>query len=136
MYVDSNVLILASLDGGRLGTDAGEFLRRVKEGRVNAALSPLVLDEVMWALQKTLGRENADRTVTGIMALPFSWLDIGYGSIRHARRHFRNGLDPRDAFHAGVMNDYSINEIVSEDAHFDMIKEIRRISIKDALKGR
>lgn len=136
MYLDSNELIYAAVDNTLTGSDARALLKLVREGRLNAAVSPLVLDEVMWSVQKSAGRESADRTATGIMALPLSWLDIAYTCIRHARSYYRAGLNPRDAFHAGIMKDYSINEIVSEDAHFDKIPGIRRLSIKDALKSR
>jgi hypothetical protein len=136
MFVDSNVLIFAALDSGQLGSDANKFLQLVKEGHIKATLSPMVINEVMRAIQKGQGREQADRIVTGIMLLPFSWLDIGYSCIHHARRHFKAGLDPTDAFHVAVMNDYSIDMIVSEDTHFDKVQGIKRISIKEAISGK
>lgn len=135
MYLDSNVFIYAAMDKSDAGAEARALLKLIREGRINAAVSPLVLDEVMWTVQKSTGRECADLVVTGIMALPLSWLDTAYSCIRHARAYYLEGLDPRDAFHAGVMKDYSINEIVSEDVHFDKIKGLTRISIKDAVRG-
>lgn len=134
MYIDSNILIFAILDEGRLGADANTFLRRIREGEIKASISPLVLDEVMWALQKTIGREETDLAIEGILGLPLTWLDIGFSCIQHARRHFIEGLDPRDAFHVAIMNDYDVNLIVSEDIHFDKIKEIKRKGISEAIK--
>ena len=133
MYLDSNILIFAALDNGQRGADAIKLLRMIRDGHIKANSSPLVVNEVMRATQRALGREQADRIVAGMMLLPFSWLDIGYGCIHHARRHFKNGLDPTDAFHAAVMNDYNLSVIVSEDAHFDKVEGITRISIREAL---
>ena len=133
MYLDSNVLIFAALDNGQFGSDANKLLRMVREGQIKASISPMVLNEVMRASQKALGREQADRIVTGIMLIPFSWLDIGYGCIHYARRHFKNGLDPTDAFHAAIMNEYNLSLIVTEDSHFDNVEGIKRISIREAL---
>ena len=50
MYVDSNVLIFAALDSGRIGADANRFLRLIREGRIRASVSPMVLNEVMRAI--------------------------------------------------------------------------------------
>jgi predicted nucleic acid-binding protein len=136
MYVDSNVLIFAALDSGRIGADANRFLRLIREGRIRASVSPMVLNEVMRAIQKAIGREQANRLTAAIMLLPFSWLDIGYSCIPHAQRHFKKGLDPTDAFHAAIMNDYNISIIISEDAHFDKVEGIKRISIKGAVNGK
>ena len=90
----------------------------------------------MWVLQKSTGRERTNRIVSGIISTPFTWLDVAYSCVESARSYFQQGLDPRDAFHAAVMNDYGINLIVSEDAHFDKIGGIKRITIKEALKGK
>jgi len=38
-----------------------------------------------------------------------------------------NGITWRDAIHAATMINNGINEIISTDAHFDLIPEIKRI---------
>jgi predicted nucleic acid-binding protein len=67
------------------------------------------------------------------LAIPFIWLDVSFGCIRHAQVRFREGLDPRDAFHAAVMDHYGLDEIVSEDIHFNKVKGIRRKTIKETI---
>jgi hypothetical protein len=136
MFFDSNVLLFAFLDKGQLGEDANELLRMVRDGSVKAEISPLVLDEVMWALKKTIGREQTDRVIGGIMMLPFIWLDLSFGCIRHARARFRDGLDPRDAFHAAVMDENGLDVIISEDIHFDNVDGVHKKTIKGAITGR
>lgn len=136
LYIDSNVFLFAALDTGKAGDDAKALLRLVSDGKIKAAISPLVLDEVMWGVQKTMGRDYSGRYVSGIISTPFTWLDISFSCVETARSYYKQGLNPRDAFHAAVMSDYDINVIVSEDAHFDKIKDLRRISLNEALKGR
>jgi predicted nucleic acid-binding protein len=135
LYLDSNVFLFAALDTGKTGDDAKALLKRVSDGSIKAAISPLVLDEVMWGVQKIMGREYSNRYVAGIISTPFTWLDIAFSCVEIARSYYKQGLNPRDAFHAAVMTDYGINVIVSEDAHFDKIKDLKRISIKEAFKG-
>jgi predicted nucleic acid-binding protein len=136
MYVDANVIIYAALDNTETGDMARELLRRVGSGKFQAAISALVVDEVLWGIQKIRGRQAAADFGRLMLSMPFSWLDASYTSIRYAVDFYKNGLDPRDAFHAGIARDYSIHEIVSEDSHFDGLREIRRKSIKQALNGR
>jgi predicted nucleic acid-binding protein len=133
MFLDSNVLLFAHLDKGQSGEEANELLRMVRDGRLRAAISPLVLDEFMWGLKKVIGREQTDHAIGSIMAIPFIWLDVSFGCIRHARARFMEGLDPRDAFHAAVMDHYGLDEIVSEDIHFNKVKGIRRKTIKETI---
>ena len=71
LYLDSNVFLFAALDTGKLGIDAKALLRRVSDGKIKAEISPLVLDEVMWELQKALGREFTDRVMAGITSTQF-----------------------------------------------------------------
>jgi len=136
LFLDANVLVHAALDTRELGEDAWKLLKLLKARTLSLSITPLVVDETLWGIQKESGKEAALRFGEILLSMPFTWLDVGHSSVGHALEFYRQGLDPRDAFHAAVMKDFGINEILSEDPHFDRIKEIRRISIKDALKGR
>ena len=39
------------------------------------------------------------------------------------------GLKPRDAFHASMMEDFGVTELVSDDRDFDKVKWIKRIKL-------
>jgi predicted nucleic acid-binding protein len=136
LYLDANILIYAALDTTDRGENASALLKMLKARTVSISISPLVVDEVLWGIQKVSGKESASRFGELLLSMPFTWLDLSQSSVKPAIEYYKRGLGPRDAFHAAVMKDYGINEILSEDAHFDRIKDIRRISIKDALKGR
>jgi len=136
MYIDANVIIYAALDNTKLGDNARELMRKFGSKEIPAAISALVVDEVLWGIQKIRGREAAADFGRIMLSMPFSWLDAGYTSIRHALEFYKQGLDPRDAFHAGIMKDYNIDEILTEDPHFNKLKGVRRKSIKDAIYGK
>jgi predicted nucleic acid-binding protein len=95
----------------------------------------LVVDEVLWSIQKVSGKESARQFGDLLLSMPFSWLDMSVSTVRLALSFYKRGLGPRDSFHAAAMADYGIRELLSEDIHFDRIREIRRIGIKQALKG-
>ena len=136
MYIDANVIIYAALDNTELGEKARELMRKFGSKEIQAAISALVVDEVLWGVQKIRGREAAADFGKIMLSMPFSWLDAGYTSVRHALEFHKQGLDPRDAFHAGIMKDYNLHDILSEDTHFDKVKGVRRKSIKDAIDGK
>jgi len=39
------------------------------------------------------------------------------------------GLKPRDAFHAAIMEDLGVNEIVTDDTDFDKLESTKRIRL-------
>ena len=133
MYIDANVIIYAALDNTKLGDTARELLRRSGPDKIPAAISALVFDEVLWAIQRMSGRQAAAEFGKILLSMPFSWLNAGYASVKHALAFYKQGLDPRDAIHAGIMRNCHVHEIISEDAHFDGLKEIKRTSIADAV---
>jgi uncharacterized protein len=134
MYIDANVFIFAALDNGDIGKNARELLKKIEDRKLVAAVSPLVFDEVIWVIQKISGRDDAQKIGLGLLSMPLSWLDVGYTSIQHSMDAYKVGLDPRDAIHVGIMTDYNLNVIISEDKDFDKIQSIKRKSIEMVLK--
>ena len=134
MYIDSNIFIFAVIDQGEDGQNARKFVELIQSGKVSAFISPLVLDEVVWKVQGETDRTTAESAGRGLIALPFNWLDITYFSALRALDHYKNGLDPRDALHVAVMQEYGIDVIISEDSDLDGVKGIERRNLKQALK--
>jgi len=139
MYLDSNVFIYAALDKGEMGGSARDLLRLIQDDKATAMVSPLVFDEVLWIVQKMADRDSAKAIAQGMLELPLRWVDVGYTSVKQAMPAYDSGLDPRDAMHVGIMADYDIGVIVSEDKDFDRIHTIKRKTIgtvvKELMKG-
>jgi predicted nucleic acid-binding protein len=128
-------LVYAALDTTGRGENSWALLRKLKTRAIALSISPLVVDEVLWSIQKVSGKESAGQFGDLLLSMPFSWLDMSVSTVRLALGFYKRGLGPRDSFHAAAMADYGIRELLSEDIHFDRIREIRRIGIKQALKG-
>ena len=129
MYIDSNIFIYAAIDNTEKGEKARKIIEKIAKGEIKAHISPLVIDEVMWIVQKMVGRDVAYKVVRLIFSLPLIWLDISYETTKLAMEIYQKGLDPRDSFHIGVMKEYNILEILSEDKDFDNIIDVKRISL-------
>ena len=133
MYIDANVFVYAALDRGEKGEIARKIIDNISDGKTTAAISALVCDEVAWIVQKLTDRSASFETLSLIIELPLTWLDITYNCMIHALEYYKKGLDPRDALHLGIMKEYNINVIMSEDTDFDSVPGIDRWSLKRAI---
>ncbi len=132
MYIDSYILIYSALDNGELGGSCRNFLDQIIKGKVSAASSYLVLDEVLWILQKEMGKEDALKAVKMFLSMPVKWIDVKREVVYYwLNIYSRSDLDPRDALHLATMKEVGLTTIVTEDKDFEDIEGIQRIDIKE-----
>jgi hypothetical protein len=100
---------------------------------IAAATSALSFDEVFWIVKKHRDFMSALRAAKALLEVPnLTFLEVNDETLWSAynlAEKYR--LDPRDAIHIACALDHAIFTIISEDEHFDKVKEIRRISILD-----
>lgn len=132
-YLDSNVFIHAALNDQETGMAARELFTKLVSRSEQAASSTLTLDEVAWNILKHQGKEKMLNLCRNFLANPcIAWIEptpeIMKKSLDLIERY---DLDPRDAIHAATCQSKGIRELVSDDAHFDRIKEtnIKRIGL-------
>ncbi len=136
MYVDSNIFVFAALDTDKNGKYARRFIELAENNKINVFISPLVFDEVLQIIHKLANKRVSERIGKSLLSLPASWLDVTYNAAIYAFEYYELGLAPRDAMHAGVMRDYGITIIVSEDSDFDNIPYIERQTLEEVLEKR
>lgn len=130
-YLDANFFILYNFDQ----TPRGERARKIQADIVageEAVTSSLALDEVMWVLIRNRKAEVLRETIEDIYAVPNLDVRDVSGSIPLDALDFieKYRLRPRDAFHAAVMKDLGLSEIVSDDSDFDRVEWIKRIKLE------
>jgi len=134
-YVDTNVIIYHLIGDSIYGENARSYLEKVAEGERHAVSSVYLFAEVYATLrmfkktQKEIYRHLDDLSKIGI-----EFLDLNFYILRSALEEFKAGLKFGDAIHLKTMEEYDVNDIVSEDKDFDPIEGINRISLKKALK--
>ena len=131
MYVDSNIFIYAAIDNTEKGEKARKIIEKITKGELKAYASPLVWDEVIWVVQKFTNRDIALEVGKLILELPLIWLDISYETVKSSMNFYKRGMNPRDAVHLGVMEEYNISEILTEDKDFNKIPEIKKYKMAD-----
>ncbi len=135
VYLDSNVFIYPVIydESIPLASKSKIILMAIEEGKIVASTSLLTWDEVVWVVLKILGREDAlmqGRKLLGFPKLQF--IEVDEAIILKAQSLIESyNLKPRDAIHAASALLSGSNVIVSEDRDFDVIKELKRISITD-----
>ncbi|MBI4176320.1 MAG: type II toxin-antitoxin system VapC family toxin [Candidatus Aenigmarchaeota archaeon] len=132
IYVDSNIFISAVLYGDAGAQKAKSLLIEIAEGRMPAYTSTLTWDELVWAISKLSGKEKANVEGRKFMEFPnLRFVPADFQIISEAQRLMEKyGIRPRDAIHASSALSKGLNKMVSEDADFDSIREIKRISLQ------
>ncbi|MEX2706861.1 MAG: type II toxin-antitoxin system VapC family toxin [Candidatus Freyrarchaeum guaymaensis] len=133
-YFDSNVFIYAVIYSKAVpqATEARVILECTEKGLVKAYTSTLTWDELVWVVRKTLGRRDAEDKGRMLLQFPnLKFINVGESTILQAQKLVeRYGLKPRDAIHAAAALDKNLT-MVSDDTDFDVVKGLKRISIKE-----
>ena len=129
-YVDANIFISNLIGDNRLGEAAQLYLESVASGREAAATSVHTMIEIYAFLKgKKLSEQKIagilkDISLHGVMLLPF-----GPHIFEEALPMANKGLKLGDAIHYVTMVKNDFHEIVSDDAHFDNLRNIKRVDL-------
>ena len=127
LYLDANIFIYAAINTEELGKKAEVLLEKIQRGEETAKTSALTFDEVFWAIRKhdlRLALEVCEALLNfpNLEIIPAD-RELALSALQLIREC---NLAPRDALHAATAIAEKVDCIVSTDAHFDKIKELRR----------
>lgn len=130
LYLDANFFIFANFDTTPKGEKARKILHGIAEGQ-EAVTSVLALDEVMWDIIRNKKETELRDVIEEIYSIKNMTVKEVSSSVPLAALDFMEiyKLKPRDAFHAAVMKQFGITNIVSDDTDFDAIRGIKRIRL-------
>ena len=131
-YIDSNVFIYPILYQGKKTDNAKKILSKMVDGEITCATSSLTLDEIMWIVMNETDREKALQIGKDIMTLPnLKILDVTNEHIMQSITLMEKykKLKPRDAIHLAICTTAGIFRFITDDADFDHISEINRITL-------
>jgi uncharacterized protein len=129
-FLDTNIFLRHLLqDDPDHSPRASTFLKRIEEGEVKVRTSDTMIFETVFTLQKVYRRPKAAirDTLLPLLELP----GIVLPNKRQYRKVFElyveNNLPFADAYHAVLMRQLKLTEIVSFDTDFDRIEGLTRI---------
>ena len=128
LYLDANIFVFSILNTESYGNRAEALLQKIQRGEEKAMTSVLTIDEVFWAVKRNRGIEKALEAGQALLAFPNLEVvaankEIAFMALQIIEE-FR--LDPRDAFHAATAIIEKADCIVSNDLHFDRVKNLKR----------
>src|SRR6266511_3970938 len=128
-FIDSNLFLrhLRQDDPDRSKRSTA-YLAQIERGEVQGRISDLVVFEVVYTLQRTYKQPKAAirDALLPLIELPGIILP---GKRRYRRvfdHYIRHNISFADAFHAVLMGQLKITEVMSFDAEFDRIPGIKR----------
>ena len=133
VYLDANVFIFAILGKDSRAEKAILLLNEIAEAKEKAITCSLAIDEVLWKIwNKTNNRNLAIEEAFRIMAIPNLEIvpvtgENMFEALGMMQRY--KTLKPRDAIHASVSISRGVYTIISDDADFDDIKELKRLPL-------
>jgi len=133
IYLDANVFLSAILNQEDEGEKARDLLQKLQKAEIVAATSALSFDEVFWIVKKHRGFISALKAAKTLLEIPnLTFLEVNDQTLWSAYNLAEKyKLDPRDAIHIACALDHAIFTIISEDEHFDKVKEIKRTKTLD-----
>jgi len=128
LYLDTNIFIYATLNTEDYGDKAESLLQKITRGEEQAITSVLTFDETFWAVKRDRGIEKAIEAAQALLNFPNLELvpatrEIASSALQLIKEY---GLRPRDAMHAATAIAEKADCIVSTDADFDVVKELKR----------
>ena len=131
LYLDANTFVFSILNTENYGNKAAAILQKIQQGEEKAMTSVLTIDEVFWAVKKNRGIEKALEAGQALLAFPNLEViaadrEIAFMALKIIEE---SRLDPRDAFHAATAIIEKADCIVSNDTHFDRVKNLKRLGL-------
>lgn len=132
-YLDTTVFTYAILYNDDKSHHCKELVKSIAKGNIIGFTSVITWDEVVYTVKKTLGKGISKEEGKKFLNLPnLVILRLDKTVLTKAQELIENySLDPRDAIHVATALIHGADEIISDDADFDVVKEIKRIPLGD-----
>ncbi len=133
IYLDANIFLYATLNEGALGQKSRALLAKIVKKEQVGYTSYLTWDEFVHTLRKLFGREAAiDQGEKLLNFLNLQFIPADETVLSQAQHLIEKyTLNPRDAIHIASALINRIPAIISNDADFTKVKEIKVTSLEN-----
>jgi uncharacterized protein len=130
LYLDANVFIFAGLNTENEGPKAVALLDKIQSGEQEAITSVLTFDEVFWVV-KRFDLNLAFEICEAMLNFPNLGIVPADKELALSALHLMKDchLAPRDALHAATALAEKVDCMVTCDAHFGRVKELKVVGL-------
>jgi predicted nucleic acid-binding protein len=128
-FIDTNIFIYSVGRDHPQKSNCASAIRRIRDQEIRAILNTEIIQEILYRYQSMKELQLGIRLARDAMALSSKILPVTERDLSLALELLESHpqVDTRDAFHAATMINNNIEEIISTDSHFDLIRGIKRI---------
>lgn len=132
VFIDSNIPMYAAGSAHPHREPSIRFLRRVQSGDVEGCTSTEVLQEILYRYSALRRRDVAAQVYDLFVEICPVVLDVTLADTDLARNLLLDveSISARDAVHAAVMRNHSIDRIASYDTGFDDVPGVQRFPLE------
>jgi len=140
LFLDVNVPMYAGGSDHPYKESCAWIMTEVAEGRLEVATDTEAIQEVLYrygAIKRwEVGVAMANALIELVPEIYPVTLDDARLAVSLFHTYAKKGVTARDVLHAAVMMNRKLDEILSTDAHFDLIKKITRLDPEDLFQRR
>jgi predicted nucleic acid-binding protein len=134
-YIDSNVFIYPAIyqtEAQQKAKKAKEILHKIENGELSAYTSTLTWDEVVWVISRVMGRNDGIAQGRKLLGFPnLKFINADENVLTQAQTLIdKYKLSPRDSIHVASALVRNIKAVISDDADFDQVQEIKRTPLE------
>jgi predicted nucleic acid-binding protein len=134
-YIDSNVFIypvIYQTEAQQKAKKAKEILHKIENGELSAYTSTLTWDEVVWVVSRVMGRNDGIAQGRKLLGFPnLKFINADENVLTQAQTLMdKYKLSPRDSIHVASALVRNIKAVISDDADFDQVQEIKRTPLE------
>ena len=129
-YIDTNVIIYDIIDDSQFGLAAHNLMSKIAAKEIEVCSSVYLFAEIFATFRffkkstEEIYSYLKDLTIIGI-----SFVDLTPSVLIPALELYREGMKFGDAIHYKTIQLLGIDQIITENKHFDSLKRIERVSL-------
>ena len=134
-YIDSNVFIypvIYQTEAQQKAKKAKEILHKIENGELSAYTSTLTWDEVVWVVSRVMDRNDGIAQGRKLLGFPnLKFINADESVLTQAQTLIdKYKLSPRDSIHVASALIRNIKTVISDDANFDQVQELKRTPLE------
>ena len=128
-FIDTNIFMYAAGSAHRLKGPCQKVIQQMAEGIFRGVTNTEVLQEILYRYLSLQRKKEAFECLANVLELVEVCWPVSVEEVNATKGLIEKypSLQIRDAIHVSSMTSHSLQEMISADKDFDVVREIKRI---------